>query len=1045
MPQPISRAICLIALLALCCTAAQARSRPDQVLVVYNADWTQDLDGSAPGQDSEEIARYYVQRRTDPETGLKPYLLALSSGDPNDLVLNQTVLKETSDDNWLGLDYLGLGHLKPMPWPLTKRGEVVVDIGSIAEARSPEQFVLAMVTQDDFKAASGPGGFSLALTDAEGQQRELLSGGRAAQGVSAMRLPEGLLLAVDVRQIGERRGKLTLSLPRSEPEPIRQERTFELPGAVVLPEAFEKINRPDRTELLKSTGFLPGLWSQAGTIGLLGKGQIVGIRIQKSDAEHLDLGTLRLSVRPLADAGDGSAGTDNAEVLFRDGQPVGDRQVALFRLKSGDVVISAQFDEVAEGPILARLEAADDRQDGQAWSREVAMYEPSGFMPSITGPDGIRDDAVYLRTIEEPIKAFLESTRTADGTLLKDHILYIVVVHGLPLQVRSFYGIERGTQSSMRRGPDHGAGSALTQRIRMLYYNPTQVRWGVTGMLNGGRGGVRLLSLANPLRACMVGPGWNPYMHPLTHQKGRRQKVWNDGGLEAMAELRPTPFSTEHRRTAPEEKFLYAATRIAARDVATAKAQVDGALYGERYLTPQLGPAFYGAYQEAPLAAKVLEAMGFRAEAIPPTADRSLFYFGVFGHGAKYADAVGTGKATECVWGKGFYPGSAGTAIRSWLGWDRTMPPSEVVTLFEQVLRAGATVTCGTAGGSHDTNLSWWDNVIFHWMLLGGYEYGDATLRSMIYLDWTIDMVGDPLYRPDLAQTEPDTTPPAVARAEDISATVRPAGGGTFAVEVRARLANTDPEMVETHVGLWPKGTSSENADAGLRGANTHYSAEPHAVAMGLASETEYELAVELVDPYGNRFDSLEAFGPIAVTTPSTRPVFTATADAPEGRGAWVIELPERQLDDAGELHIVYRAAEGQRETVPTVLGEGDRRLMDQWRGLRIGGARLPISIERKPVMRPGREHHLVIRWRRFPVTREVALVDDATGRESIVTTANNLPWDPAGGPGNRIEVSGRVEITAVRATSDAMAAPPERRGPFVERFDFDAYYEDSE
>jgi len=51
--------------------------QPDEVLVLYNADWREDLPGTNPGQDSLEVAQYYVSRHTDPKTGKKPYLLGL--------------------------------------------------------------------------------------------------------------------------------------------------------------------------------------------------------------------------------------------------------------------------------------------------------------------------------------------------------------------------------------------------------------------------------------------------------------------------------------------------------------------------------------------------------------------------------------------------------------------------------------------------------------------------------------------------------------------------------------------------------------------------------------------------------------------------------------------------------------------------------------------------------------------------------------------------------------------------------------------------------
>ena len=81
---------------------------PDQVLVLYNADWEKDVDGSSPGQDSKEVAEYYVDRHTDPVSGKKPYLLGLSCVH-NRKHLNQWVIKEKSQDNRNGVLFRGKG------------------------------------------------------------------------------------------------------------------------------------------------------------------------------------------------------------------------------------------------------------------------------------------------------------------------------------------------------------------------------------------------------------------------------------------------------------------------------------------------------------------------------------------------------------------------------------------------------------------------------------------------------------------------------------------------------------------------------------------------------------------------------------------------------------------------------------------------------------------------------------------------------------------------------------------------------------------------
>ncbi len=102
---------------ALLLASALLAAAPDEVLVVYNRDWTEDLPGTAAGQDSEEIARYYVRRHTEATTGRKPYLLGLScrqAGDeeaPATSPLNGERLEEPQGDNYFGVVYNGKGGL----------------------------------------------------------------------------------------------------------------------------------------------------------------------------------------------------------------------------------------------------------------------------------------------------------------------------------------------------------------------------------------------------------------------------------------------------------------------------------------------------------------------------------------------------------------------------------------------------------------------------------------------------------------------------------------------------------------------------------------------------------------------------------------------------------------------------------------------------------------------------------------------------------------------------------------------------------------------
>jgi hypothetical protein len=106
------------------------QASPDQVLVLYNADWQKDVDGSEPGQDSKEVAEYYVRMHTDSITGKKPYLLGLRSMH-REKHLNQWLIREKSQDNKNGIIFVGKGKgPKTGEWARDSRHvEIVIDSG----------------------------------------------------------------------------------------------------------------------------------------------------------------------------------------------------------------------------------------------------------------------------------------------------------------------------------------------------------------------------------------------------------------------------------------------------------------------------------------------------------------------------------------------------------------------------------------------------------------------------------------------------------------------------------------------------------------------------------------------------------------------------------------------------------------------------------------------------------------------------------------------------------------------------------------------------
>jgi hypothetical protein len=106
------------------------QASPDQVLVLYNTDWQKDVDGSEHGQDSKEVADYYVRMHTDLISGKKPYLLGLRCVH-REKHLNQWVIREKSQDNKDGIVFVGKGKRpKSGEWARDSRHvEIAIDPG----------------------------------------------------------------------------------------------------------------------------------------------------------------------------------------------------------------------------------------------------------------------------------------------------------------------------------------------------------------------------------------------------------------------------------------------------------------------------------------------------------------------------------------------------------------------------------------------------------------------------------------------------------------------------------------------------------------------------------------------------------------------------------------------------------------------------------------------------------------------------------------------------------------------------------------------------
>jgi hypothetical protein len=310
-------------------------------------------------------------------------------------------------------------------------------------------------------------------------------------------------------------------------------------------------------------------------------------------------------------------------------------------------------------------------------------------------------------------------------------------------------------------------------------------------------------------------------------------------------------------------------------------------------------------------------------------------------------------------------------------------------TAVRRLLARRVTATGGAAGGGdcpHTTTHAWWDGRVFVHYLLRGYDLGEAWLLSRYYIGWVTSFFGDPLYRPDLRRTRADTTPPRVAKADDISVEVGHAAGRLHAV-LRAKLAiaaNT-PELVTTEVRYWPKGKK----DHVQRAADALYRKRPRAVLADLAPHTTYEYRLLLTDPYRNVFDSRDAFGLLTFRTGEAPPPREQPLTLTRSSKIAVGGRKDRPNASAGQIDLVYVAGKAERATL-LACGGLDLHKTAHTVQMAVGAGNLaaPYALE------AGRTYRLRVRYSERPLSREVWLLA-ANGEAFCLCADNYTPWQP--------------------------------------------------
>lgn len=666
--------------------------------------------------------------------------------------------------------------------------------------------------------------------------------------------------------------------------------------------------------------------------------------------------------------------------------------------------------ELARGTVGVRL-TAKNRSGKTVRDLKVQYYDRDDFRFSAFGKDGIADEKNFQEDVAIPVKRFLEESNHAekDGAGLKTHILYMVVCHGLPFSCEGVFGIERGVTPNPS---DHGDLGSMEQRLQTLYYGwGTRIAAPVISMyMFGGpdsEKGVRNYRITSGMRYPMVGQRWNPYMHPDTYS--------SLGGNKTPAFTRLSPLS-ERRKQLPAFAFSYGVTRIDGQGPAEAKRLIDYSLYASAYLRPEMDAAVRKQLQKEnkkeitnlperiALAEKEnkwgkeeLETLGFipvskhSKEGIPFLMRQSS---------ADIPEVNGKTDPTAGATYSGYYPGGMDRTVVSSNGWNM----GRSADIWQQV-DSGVTVSaCGGpayGGGPHITNATFWDNHILMRYLFRGRDLGECFLLSTYYVNWSTSLVGDPLYHPDLSKTQIDRESPKVAAKADISVRLVPTMK-QFAGRITVPVLSTGkaPEVALLSVHYGKEGQKMKRADG-----EQIYSTRPSVILGDLEPETTYHYKPELTDPYGNRSALADSDGSLRFTTPANKEE-VASQSAKRRGDKWEFDLFKMPgVSDQGTISVEFKA--GKNGLIPSIGSKQFNFSANPWSdgrmdlSLEVGGPARRWFVA--SVLGEGENALLVIRWRRFPLTREVLLVA-GDGTEFSLVADVRTPWE------NRV-LRGGVEI----------------------------------
>lgn len=643
--------------------------------------------------------------------------------------------------------------------------------------------------------------------------------------------------------------------------------------------------------------------------------------------------------------------------------------------------------ELFHGTVWVYLEAKDNNGK-KIRELKLKYYDRDDFEFSLTGQDGIVDEKHFQEDIAIPVKRFLEDPENAlpDGTFLKDHILYIVICHGLPFSSEGVFGIERGATHNQS---DHGDLGSLEQRLQTLYYGfSKKMQPPVISMyMSGGpdsQKGVRSYRITTAMRYPMYGKRWNIYMHPDTYSY-----LWSE--KKAIGDY-AIPSFAEARKKAPEYFFGYGVCRIDGQGPLEAKRLVDYAVYASKYLRPEMffahrpledntketdkEPNIANVYQGENWGLGNIPELGF--ENVPGQKEQGIPFL-------KFNQDISLNHFR-------YLPGGMDRVVESANGWNF----SRNEQIWKQVDEGVTISACGGpayGGGPHITNASFWDNRILMRYLFRGRDLGECFLLSTYYVNWSTSLVGDPLYHPDLSQTIVDSSPPSISGKDDIQIALFPTMEKySGVIKVPVRFSSENPE-----VSLLNAFFKKDGEDVERSASSSIFSAQPRVVIRDLEPDSNYLVRLVLTDPYGNRSDLSDVFGHLKVSVGGGNKQMPVWRQAVKKKDNWIIVFHQKgKLSEQGTIEVRFKA--GKDGLLPSIEGAGmdfkAKNYSSKGKSLvsfKIGGVERWRVIA--SLLAQGENATLLVRWRRYPLTREVILKAN-DGTQFPLIADNRTPWE---------------------------------------------------